>query len=130
MRLEIDFIRLLRVVPGDPGEPWQAYRLRLWVCYRWDMDVVKYVLRAGTWSFTCWDAAQIDEWARSVQTTAGYRTMCDKTPAEVKVTLEAIASVPRVLKPDPGARQMWWGVYQAKRDGFTLRYLHVLLSTS
>lgn len=77
---------------------------------QWDMDVVKYVLPAGTWSFACWDPAELETFKRAVFDTPGFSAMRDKKPAEVNVWFETISSLPHMLNPEPETRQMWWGV--------------------
>jgi hypothetical protein len=62
-RLEIGFIRLLRLQSDCSLPPSPVHRLRLRICYKWDMDVIKHLLPAGTWSFACWDSR-----ARRLQT--------------------------------------------------------------
>jgi hypothetical protein len=74
------------------------------------MDVIKHVLPAGTWSFACWDAKELNVFKQAIFDTAGFSTMREKKPAEVNALLETVTSVPHQLKPEPGARQMWWGV--------------------
>jgi hypothetical protein len=109
-RLEIGLVRLLRVESDGAQVRWPVHRLRLRLCYKWDMDVIKYVLPAGTWSFACWDPVGLDTFKRSVFDTAGFSAMRDKKPAEVNVSFETISSLPHILKPEPEMRQMWWGV--------------------
>ncbi|QKY03924.1 hypothetical protein G3257_17795 [Janthinobacterium lividum] len=109
-RLEIGLVRLLRVPPDDSEIPWPTHRLRLRLCYRWDMDVITKVLPAGTWSFACWDAAELNLFKQSVFDTPGFATMVGKKPAEVSVSFDTVSSLPHMLKPEPEARQMWWGV--------------------
>lgn len=109
-RLEIGLVRLLRLPSDTISAPSQVHRLRLRVCYKWDMDVIKHVLPAGTWSFACWDAKELNVFKQAIFDTAGFSTMREKKPAEVNALLETVTSVPHQLKPEPGARQMWWGV--------------------
>jgi hypothetical protein len=70
-RLEIGLVRLLRVTSDSGQVRWPAHRLRLRLCYKWDMDVIKYVLPAGTWCFACWDPVELDTFKRSVFDTPG-----------------------------------------------------------
>ncbi|GGY41277.1 hypothetical protein GCM10007387_24020 [Pseudoduganella albidiflava] len=109
-RLEIGLVRLLRL-PFDPIlAPSPVHRLRLRICYKWDMDVIKHVIPAGTWAFACWDANELSAFKQAIVNTAGFSTMRGKKPAEVTALLETVTSVSHQLKPEPGARQMWWGV--------------------
>lgn len=109
-RLEIGLVRLLRFPSDSSLAPSPVHRLRLRICYKWDMDVIKHVLPAGTWSFACWDAGELDAFKRAIFGTAGFSTMREKKPAEVNASFETVTSVPHLLKPELGARQMWWGV--------------------
>lgn len=109
-RLEVGLVRLLRLPSDFILAPSPVLRLRLRVCYKWDMDVVKHVLPAGTWSFVCWDERELNAFKQAIFSTAGFATMREKKPAEVNVSLQTVTSVPQQLRPEPGARQMWWGV--------------------
>lgn len=109
-RLEIGLVRLLQLPSDDSLSPSPYHRLRLRICYKWDMNVIKNVLPAGTWSFACWDASELDAFKKAIFDTAGFSAMREKKPAEVNASFETVASVPNVLKPEPEARQMWWGV--------------------
>jgi hypothetical protein len=80
------------------------------VIFKWDMDVVRHVLPAGTWSFVCWDAAGYDAFKAAVEGTPAFATMRTKQPAETRISLERAASRPDMLRPPPDVRQMWWGV--------------------
>ena len=120
-RLEIGLVRLLRLPPEDIETPvpahglrlssWPVHRLRLRVCYKWDVDVIKHVLPAGTWSFACWDFHQFGSFKQAVFNTAGFSTMAHKKPAETNVSFDIVSAVPNELKPVVDARQMWWGVF-------------------
>jgi hypothetical protein len=109
-RLEIGLVRLLRLPSDGRLTPSPTHRLRLRFCYKWDMDVIKHVVPAGTWSFACWNERELDAFKQAIFNTAGFSTMREKKPAEVNALFETVASVPHVLKPEPGVRQMWWGV--------------------
>lgn len=109
-RIEIGLVRLLRIASDGSSTPLPTHRLRLRLCYKWDMDVIKHVLPAGTWSFACWDATELDAFKQAIFNTAGVSTMREKMPAEVNASFDSVTSVPHVLKPEPGVRQMWWGV--------------------
>lgn len=109
-RLEIGLVRLLRLPSDAILAPSQVHRLRLRVCFKWDADVVKHVLPAGTWSFACWDARELSAFKQAIFATAGFATMREKKPSEVSASFETVTSVPHQLTPEPGARQMWWGV--------------------
>jgi hypothetical protein len=109
-RLEIGLVRLLRLPSDATLTPSPAHRLRLRICYKWDMDVIKTVLPAGTWSFACWDAREFSAFKQAISETVGFSSMREKKPAEVSVLLDIVTSMPYQLKPEPGARQMWWGV--------------------
>lgn len=108
-RLEIGFVRILRVAPEDSGLAWPAHRLKLRVCFKWDRDVISKVLPAGSWSFACWNIGEFESFKRSLVDTAGFSVMREKTVAEANVLLDTIASQPRMLQPEAD-RQMWWGV--------------------
>jgi hypothetical protein len=111
MRLEIGLVRLLRL-PSDGSEaPLPVHRLRLRVCYKWDMDVIKHVLPAGTWSFACWDSQEFESFKQTVVSPAGFSAMRHKKPAEANVSFDIVSAVPGELKPSVDARQMWWGVF-------------------
>jgi hypothetical protein len=109
-RLEIGLVRLLRLPSSDSKLPSSVHRLRLRLCYRWDMDVITHVLPAGTWSFACWDFSEFETFKRSVLNTAGFPAMQDKKPAEVNALFDTVSVVQNELKPAAEARQMWWGV--------------------
>lgn len=109
-RLEIGIVRLLRLPSDGLFASSPVYRLRLRVCYKWDMDVIKHVLPAGTWSYACWDARELNPFKQAIFDTAAFSTMREKKPAEVNALLDTVTSVPHQLKPQPGSRQMWWGV--------------------
>lgn len=109
-RLEIGIVRLLRLPSEGSEAPSQAHRLRLRVCYKWDMDVIKHVLPGGTWSFACWHFQEFESFKQTVHSTAGFSTMRDKKPAEANVSFDTVSPVLSVLKPAGDARQMWWGV--------------------
>lgn len=109
-RLEIGLVRLLRLPPDGSLAASPVHRLRLRICYKWDMDVIKHVLPAGTWSFACWDARELDAFRQVISNTAGFTTMREKKPAEVNASFETVTPLRHLLKPEPGARQMWWGV--------------------
>lgn len=114
-RLEIGLVRLLRL-PCEGSEvegsevPSPVHRLRLRVCYKWDMDVIKHVLPAGTWSFACWDFQEFESFKQTVLSTAGFSAMRHKRPAEANVSFDVVSAVPSELKPAVDSRQMWWGV--------------------
>lgn len=110
MRLEIGIVRLLRLPSEDREAPSPAHRLRLRVCYKWDMDVIKHVLPAGTWSFVCWDFQKFELFKQTVLSTVGFSAMRHKKPAEANVSFDIVSTVPSELKPVVDARQMWWGV--------------------
>ena len=109
-RLEIGLVRLLRALPESSEVPFPTHRLRLRLCYKWDIDVIRPVLPAGTWSYACWDAGELDAFKQAIFDTPGFSTMREKKPAEVNVSFETVSSVPHMLTPEPAARQMWWGV--------------------
>jgi hypothetical protein len=109
-RLEIGLVRLLRASSDSSDVPWPAHRLRLRLCFKWDMDVIKYVLPAGTWAFACWDTRELDAFKRAVFETPAFSTMREKKPAEVTVSFDTVSSVPHMLTPQPESRQLWWGV--------------------
>lgn len=109
-RLEIGLVRLLRASSESSEVPFPAHRLRLRLCYKWDMDVIRDVLPAGTWSFACWDGRELDAFKQAIFDTPGFSTMREKEPAEVNISFGTVSSVPHVLKPEPATRQMWWGV--------------------
>jgi hypothetical protein len=109
-RLEIGLVRLLRLRSLDCETRSPVHRLRLRVCYKWDMDVIKHVLPAGTWSFACWDFQEYESFKQTVLDTTGFSTMRDKKPAEVNATFDIVSAVPDKLRPSAQARQMWWGV--------------------
>lgn len=120
-RLEIGLVRLLRLPSEDveASSPlhgielrsWPVHRLRLRVCYKWDMDVIKHVLPTGTWSFACWDCQEFESFKQAVLNTAGFSAMAHKKPAEANVSFDTVSAVPSELKPAVDARQMWWGVF-------------------
>lgn len=109
-RLEIGLVRLLRLPSSDCAGPSPVNRLRLRVCYKWDMDVIKHVLPAGTWSFACWNSREFESFKQTVFNTTSFYTMRDKKPAEVNASFDIVSAVPSQLKPSAEARQMWWGV--------------------
>jgi hypothetical protein len=109
-RLEIGVVRLLRLPSSDSDLHSPVHRLRLRLCYRWDMDVITHVLPAGTWSFACWDFRDFESFKRSVCSTAGYSAMQDKKPAEANASFDTVSAVADDLVPAAGTRQMWWGV--------------------
>ena len=90
-RLELGIVRVLRLHP-EAGEElkWPALRLRLRLCYKWDMDVVRDVLPAGTWSYACWHEGQFDSFQDAVLATPGYRTMAGKKPAEARIAMDSL----------------------------------------
>jgi len=87
-RLEIGFDKIVQSAPDRTA---CRLRLRLRVCYKWDMDVIRHVLPAGVWSFTCWQAAEFDAFRQAVLDTAGFSFMHGKKPAEVNITCATIA---------------------------------------
>lgn len=109
-RLEIGLVRLLRLASNESDVPSPVHRLRLRLCYRWDMDVITNVLPAGTWSFACWDFRAFASFKQSVCSTAGYSAMQDKKPAEVNASFDTVSAVADDLMPAVETRQMWWGV--------------------
>ncbi|MTV55712.1 hypothetical protein [Pseudoduganella buxea] len=109
-RLEIGLVRLLRPSSSDSKLSSPVNRLRLRLCYRWDMDVIAHVLPAGTWAFACWDFPEFETFKRSVLNTAGFSAMQDKKSAEVNALFDMVSAVQNELKPAAEARQMWWGV--------------------
>lgn len=109
-RLEIGLVRLLRLHSEGGAAPSLVHRLRLRVCYKWDIDVIKHVLPAGTWSYACWDTKEFESFKHTVLSTAGFSAMRHKTPAEVTVLFDTISAMPSQMKPAVDARQMWWGV--------------------
>jgi hypothetical protein len=109
-RLEIGFIRLLRLQSDCSLPPSPVHRLRLRICYKWDMDVIKHLLPAGTWSFACWDTRELDAFKQAIFDTVGFSRMREKKPAEVNTSFDTVTSVLHLPKPEPGAGQMWWGV--------------------
>lgn len=110
-RLELGMVRLLRFPPEseDVGVG-RALRLRLRLCYKWDMDVIRDVLPHGTWSLACWARADVVAFKQAISEMAGVKAMYDKAPSEVNVTFEDAICPLTNVRPSPGSRQMWWGV--------------------
>jgi hypothetical protein len=109
-RLELGFIRILRL-PEMAGEAsGAAIRLRLRLCYKWDIDVIRDVLPRGTWSIACWAHADLEAFQQSVREKAAFAAMYSKTPSEVNMTLEEARCPSTDFRPTPESRQMWWGV--------------------
>lgn len=110
-RLEIGFTRLFRLFPGSEEDSrWPALRLRLRLCYKWDMDVIKLVLPAQTWSMSCWSIDELEPFRESVLRTTGYTVMKDKKPAETNISLEETTYRRNQYRSTPEVKQMWWGV--------------------
>jgi len=110
-RLEIGLIRLFRLSPPDPNATYMpAIRLRLRLCFKWDMDVVSKVLPEGSWSVDCWPPEESRTLVEAVRSNPAYTVMAEKTPSEVNISLEAASYRPLAIRPKADARQMWWGV--------------------
>jgi len=102
-RLEIGLVRLLRLPSEDveASSPlhglglrsWPVHRLRLRICYKWGMDVIKHVLPAGTRSFACWDCQEFESFKQTVLNTAGFSAMAHNKPAEANISFDTKAVI-------------------------------------
>jgi hypothetical protein len=110
-RLEIGINRLFLLPPSDQESVRKpALRLRLRLCFKWDMDVIKHVLPTGSWSLQCWSPEESATLLEAVQRNGAYQTMAGKTPSEANIILEETSYLPSALRPEPDVKQMWWGV--------------------
>ena len=110
-RLELGFIRLLRLPLGaEEGHIGRAVRLRLRLCYKWDMDVIRDVLPHGTWSLACWAHKDVAAFKQVIREKAAFLAMFEKLPSEVRVTLEDAVYPLVEYRPGIESRQMWWGI--------------------
>ncbi|UWE15252.1 hypothetical protein [Herbaspirillum huttiense] len=111
IRLEIGLIRLLRLPVSDSlHQARRAVRLRLRLCYKWDMDIIRDVLPHGTWSIACWSVDELLRFKQEVQDNAVFQAMCTKVPTEVNITLEDAIYPETNHRPNSDQRQSWWGV--------------------
>jgi hypothetical protein len=110
-RLEMGMCRLFRL-PSDEADLYlPAYRLRLSLHFKCDIDVVRSVLPNGTWSLYCWSTSEVEGLLDAVRRTSGYRTMEDKIASEVKLKLEKTTYKLSALNPSADTKQNWWGVW-------------------
>jgi hypothetical protein len=109
-RIEIGFTRLFRLRPDNENDfRYPALRLRLRHCFKWDMDVIKFVLPEPTWSFDCWSAGELEQFRMAVENTVGYSMLKEKVPSEVNIVLEDASYRREKYKFEPDVKQMWWG---------------------
>lgn len=107
-RLEIGFTRLLRLRPENEDEyRCPALRLKLRLCFKWDMDVIK--LSEPIWAFDCWSDSELDEFRAAIERTAAYSVQKDKLPSEVNILLEKTSYWRGKYRLEPDVKQMWWG---------------------
>jgi hypothetical protein len=112
-RYEFGFNRLLRLPQASTSlgnHRLPALRLRLRLCFKWDMEVVQDLLPDGTWSGCGWSVEEVDELAAMVRESKRYQVMAAKDPSEATVALEHTTYRPTEIRPPADTRQMWWGV--------------------
>jgi len=109
-RLEIGFTRLLRLRSQNDNannNRYPALRLKLRLCFKWDMDVIK--LSEPTWAFDCWCDSGVDKFRAAVERTEAYSVQKDKPPSEVNIVLENSFYRRDKYRLEPDVKQMWWG---------------------
>ncbi|BBB69079.1 hypothetical protein UNDYM_4826 [Undibacterium sp. YM2] len=111
-RFEIGIVRLF-CLPSDKAstEPQPALRLRLRLCYKFDMDIATSVLAEDTWSYHCWSVADLARVLDKLADETAYQVLQDKQPAEVNISLEETTYLPSRKQPAADAQQNWWAVW-------------------
>lgn len=111
-RFEIGIVRLF-CLPSDKAstELQPALRLRLRLCYKFDMDVATGILPEDTWSHYCWSPAGITTVLEKLGKETAYQVLQGKVPAEVNISLEETTYLPTKKLPAPDAQQNWWGIW-------------------
>ncbi|MFZ6643035.1 hypothetical protein ACO0LL_25165 [Undibacterium sp. TC4M20W] len=111
-RFEIGIVRLF-CLPSDKAstEPQPALRLRLRLCYKFDMDIATSVLAEDTWSYYCWSVTGLAGMLDKLKGETAYQVLQDKQPAEVNISLEETTYLPSKKYPATDAQQNWWGVW-------------------
>ncbi|MFZ6735822.1 hypothetical protein ACO0LG_28130 [Undibacterium sp. Ji42W] len=111
-RFEVGIARLfcLPTKKSSTG-PQPALRLRLRLCYKFDMDVATGILPEDTWSHYCWSPADMASVLEQLSNETAYQVLKDKVPAEVNISLEETTYLPTKKHPASDAQQNWWGVW-------------------
>lgn len=111
-RFEIGIVRLF-CLPKDKASTGRrpALRLRLRLCYKFDMDVATGILPEDTWSYHCWSTADVAGVLEKLANETAYQVLRDKMPAEVNISLEETSYLPSRKQPAADAQQNWWGVW-------------------
>ncbi|MFZ6780697.1 hypothetical protein ACO0LD_28020 [Undibacterium sp. Ji83W] len=111
-RFEIGIVRLF-CLPSDKAstEPQPALRLRLRLCYKFDMDVATGILPEDTWSYHCWSITGVADMLEKLTHETAYQVLRDKVPAEVNISLEQTTYLPSRKQPAADAQQNWWAVW-------------------
>jgi len=113
-RFEIGIVRLFCLPSDKPGtEPQPALRLRLRLCYKFDMEVATGILPEDTWSYYCWSVAGVPGMLEKLRNETAYQVLCNKLPAEVNISLEETTYLRARKHPSPDAQQNWWAVWDA-----------------
>ncbi|PXX36834.1 hypothetical protein [Undibacterium pigrum] len=111
-RFEIGIIRLFCMPDTGAGvEPQAALRLRLRLCYRFDMEIITELMSEDFWSYQCWSVQDLPALLQKVLATPAYQLLQGNLPAEVNINLEETTYLPADKRPGPDPEENWWGVW-------------------
>ncbi len=111
-RFEVGIVRLFCLPVDKTGTgPQPALRLRLRLCYKFDMDVATGILPEETWSYHCWSITDVTDMLKKMRNETAYQVLCNKLPAEVNISLEETTYLPSRKNPTANAQQNWWAVW-------------------
>lgn len=111
-RFEIGIVRLFCLADAGAGaEPQAALRLRLRLCYRFDMEIITELMSEDFWSYHCWSAQDLPALLAKVLATPAYQLLQGNLPAEVNINLEETTYLPGEKHPGSDPEENWWGVW-------------------
>lgn len=113
-RFEIGIIRLFCLDNAGTGasmEPQAALRLRLRLCYKFDMEIITELMSEDFWSYHCWSVQDMPALLTQVMATPAYQLLQGNLPAEVNINLEETTYLPGKKQPGPDPQENWWGVW-------------------
>jgi|GEM_PF-1668282 len=113
-RFEIGIIRLFcldNAVAGASTEPQAALRLRLRLCYKFDMEIITELMSEDFWSYHCWSVQGMAALLAQVMATPAFQLLQGNVPAEVNINLEETTYLPGEKQPGQDPQENWWGVW-------------------
>ena len=111
-RFEIGIIRLFCLPDAGAGmEPQAALRLRLRLCYRFDMEIITELMSEDFWSYHCWSVQGMAALLAQVMATPAFQLLQGNVPAEVNINLEETTYLPGEKQPGQDPQENWWGVW-------------------